>query len=130
MTEVVNNGENPQAILVKSTIALFGIAIVPFLGIILFGPWVFGIVFGAGWEVSGEYARWMSLWIVTSLAARPVIAVIPTLKLQGFFLLYEILFLTIKVGSLLLGFYFFNSHLMMVALYSVVSDFFIFFSFL
>lgn len=124
VTEVVNKGENPQAILIKSTFALFGIAIIPFLVIILFGPWVFGIVFGTAWEVSGEYARWMSLWIVTSLAARPVIAVIPALKLQGFFLMYEILFLAIKVGSLLLGFYLFNSHLMMVALYSIASAFF------
>lgn len=82
------------------------------------------MVFGTAWEVSGEYARWMSLWIVTSLAARPVIAVIPALKLQGFFLVYEILFLAIKVGSLLLGFYLFNSHLMMVALYSIASAFF------
>lgn len=124
VTEVVNRGENPQAILVKSTFALFGIAIIPFLVIMLFGPWVFGMVFGAAWEVSGEYARWMSLWIVTSLAARPVIAVIPALKLQGFFLMYEVLFLAIKIGSLLLGFYWFNSHLMMVSLYSIVSAFF------
>lgn len=63
----------------------------------------------------------MAIWILFSLAARPVIATIPVINLQGFFLIIEITFTLLKIAAILIGAIFFSSALYAVALYSLVS---------
>src|SRR5699024_8422549 len=61
ISEAANNDENVGRLIKRATILLGAIGIVPFGVVIIFGPWIFEFVFGSGWDVAGEYARWISL---------------------------------------------------------------------
>lgn len=121
IVEIINRGENPIRFLNKATIATFLVGLIPFAFIMFFGPYIFDFVFGAEWYVAGEYAQWMALWLLISLAARPLIATIPVVEMQGMFLLYEIVFLGFKILALGVAGYIYNDALLAVALYSLVT---------
>lgn len=124
ITEIVNEGKNPIRLLVKATIGIFLIVCIPFSIVLMFGPWLFKLIFGAEWGDAGVFAQWMTVWLVVSVAARPTIAIIPVMKMQRFFLLYEVCFTIIKVGALVVGGVYFESSVAAVAAYSLVSAMF------
>lgn len=118
--ELYSRGAELSVFLIKTTYGLFALGLIIFLPVIFWGPLLFTYVFGDQWEPAGEYARWVSLWMVFSLAARPAISVLPVIKLQKQFLILEVAFLPIKVGSLYIGLLTKNSLLSIVA-YSLVN---------
>ncbi|KKO46815.1 hypothetical protein WG68_02395 [Arsukibacterium ikkense] len=121
ITEAANNGENVAVLLRQATWALAGSGAIPFATIVIAGPWLFGWVFGADWTASGEYARWMALWLYAGFLNRPSVAAIATLSLQGFFLCYEIISVLLRAAALVVGFVLFNSDIIAVMLFSLVS---------
>jgi len=44
------------------TTVLFVIAIIPIVISFLFAPTIFALIFGENWLLSGQFARWMTLW--------------------------------------------------------------------
>ncbi|MFW5802273.1 MAG: lipopolysaccharide biosynthesis protein, partial [Spirochaeta sp.] len=68
--------------LLSLTLGLGAVGIIPFGLLVLFGPELFGFVFGAEWHAAGRYASWLSLWTWVGFANIPAVAVIPVLKLQ------------------------------------------------
>jgi O-antigen/teichoic acid export membrane protein len=118
--ELYNRPIELQKILLKATCALAISGLSVFSPVLIAGPWLFSIVFGAEWREAGELARWVAIWMVFSLAARPVISAIPVLSLQRAFLVFEVVFLPLKFLSLYVGVCFGGSTIS-VALYSVVS---------
>lgn len=121
IAEVVNKGGAPVSLLNKATLVTFLVGVIPFGIIIVFGVPIFKVFFGSDWHVAGQYAQWMALWVLISLTARPLIAIIPVVKLQGIFLIYEIVFLGLKVLVLGIAGYSYKSALLAVALYSIVT---------
>ena len=121
ISEAANRGENPVKLLNKATLATFLVGLGPFTIIMVFGVFIFELVFGASWIVAGQYAQWMGLWILFSLAARPLVATIPVVKMQGVFLVYEIFFLILKIVVLTVASYLYQNALLAVALYSIVT---------
>lgn len=109
-------------LLVKATAALAVVGIWPFLVIILFGPLLFDFVFGQEWQIAGQYAQWMSIWLFFVLISRPVISSIPVFKMQRWFLVYEIFSSFLRVASIYVGFKYFSNALVTVAIYSVMSS--------
>lgn len=112
-----------KRVLLKATCALIALGGLVFAPVLIAGPWLFSLVFGSEWKEAGEFARWVAVWMVFSLAARPVISAIPVLGLQKVFLVFEIIFLPLKFLSLYLG-VFLNGPAISVALYSVISSVF------
>jgi len=121
ITEVCHKNENLNPLLFKATLTLALISVIPFSVIILFGPWLFSTVFGQNWEVAGEYAQYLSLWLYVSLVARPAIAAIPAMQLQKFLLIYEIFSVCARVAALIIGFQIFNNDIGVVALFSFIN---------
>lgn len=121
ITEAANNGENVAVLLNKATRALATAGFAPFAIIVIAGPWLFGFVFGAEWTSSGEYARWMALWLYAGFLNRPSVAAIATLSLQGFFLCFEIASVLLRVAALVVGFKVFHDDVIAVMLFSLVS---------
>lgn len=119
IAEAANNGENLTRMIIKATLALAAVGIIPFGIVIAFGPWLFEFVFGADWIVAGEYARWIALWTLFAFINRPSVRAIPVLNLQDRFLFYEIISLVTRVGALLLGFYLFGSDIYAIMLFSL-----------
>lgn len=103
IVERFHKREDVTAVLWRATKTLLLVGLVPFGSIILLGPWVFELLFGAGWSVSGEYAQWISVWLFASLAARPAISAIAIFELQKQFLIYEIFSIVIRISAIYMG---------------------------
>lgn len=118
-SETFNRGEDISSILIKSTLGLLVVGLVPFGVIIAFGPTIFAFVFGSDWYSAGEYARWIALWSYTTLINRPSIMTLPVLNAQRFHLIYTIILAIVNLIALIIGFKVFNSDVMSVALFSL-----------
>lgn len=119
--EAYSNKENAYRLLIKSMGLLAAAGVVPAFVIIFFGPFLFELVFGSGWEGAGVYAQWMALWFYSMLITRPIIAAIPVLAMQKFFLMYELVGVPVRAGVLFLGFYMYSSPVVSIALFSLVN---------
>jgi O-antigen/teichoic acid export membrane protein len=119
ITEAAHNGENLPRYILQTTGVMLAIGIVPFGLVILFGPWFFSFVFGQEWSTAGEYARWLSLWLLIMFIARPSVSAIPVLSLQRGFLFYEIASVTLLISSMIFGVLVFESDVIAVALFSL-----------
>lgn len=118
VSEAVSRGENAASLLLKAVGGLIVISFLPFSFVIITGPQLFSIIFGAEWTMAGEFARWVALMAFAMLVTRPVIVTIPALGIQKQFLYFEILSVCIRIGGLALGFYYFDSDIYAVALFA------------
>lgn len=104
--EVVDRVEQKLSIstlLNKTTRNLFLLGLFPFGFIALFGPSIFELLYGEEWKSSGEFAQWISIWLLMMLASRPAIASVPVLGLQAQLLVHEIVSLCLRVLAIYLG---------------------------
>lgn len=123
ITEATHNKENLTSLLLKATGILLVLGLIPFVTVMAFGPWLFSLVFGSSWSLAGEYAQWLALWLYASLAARPTIASIPAMNIQGLFLIYEIIGLIIRLSTLYISFITYRSDIIAIMLFSIVGTF-------
>ncbi|MNN37592.1 hypothetical protein D3C81_1515470 [compost metagenome] len=103
----------------RSTATLFTIGIIPFGTIFIFGPWLFTFVFGDNWVMAGEYARWLSLWLLFMLANPPATKALTVLGAQKIQLLLAITTITIRAAALLAGYFVFKNDIIAIALFGV-----------
>lgn len=120
ITEAAQRRERLTKRIIKATLSLALIGFFPFAAVFVFGPWLFGLVFGGNWVVAGEYARWLSVMLFFTFINRPVVASIPTLGLQRGLVLYEVQSTGWKMAALYLGFLVFKSDMVAVFLFSAV----------
>jgi len=100
--ENLNLGRSILPLLIKATLGLVTLGAVCFLPIILFGPFIFSIVFGEPWIIAGEYARWVSLWSWAGFTNVPAFCSIQALGLQKELFVYETILFVIRNGALLI----------------------------
>jgi len=118
ITQSAHDGKNIRPLIIKATMGLAGAGIIPYTAIVIFGPWVFKIVFGPEWVTAGEYARWIALNSFFQFIYRPSAVAIITLGLQKEFLIYEVLSTILEIAVLYTGFVIFRSDIIAVALFS------------
>jgi O-antigen/teichoic acid export membrane protein len=119
IVEANHCGENLHRQIMNATIMLLGLSAVPFGLVALFGPWLFGAVFGSSWTTSGDYARWLALFFLFNFINKPAVAAVPVLGIQRGLLFYELLSTGSKLLGLFVGFYWLHSELWAIALFSV-----------
>lgn len=119
ISEAANNNENLTMLIKKATFSLAVVGLIPYGIVIIFGPWLFGFVFGQDWERAGEYARWIALWSYFGFLNRPSVISLPVLSAQKLHLNYTILMLVTRIVVLFIGFYIFKSDLVAVALFGI-----------
>lgn len=119
VAESAQKGNSIQPLIIKSTLFLGTLGIIPFSIIFVFGPQLFGFVFGNEWYAAGEYARWLSFGLFFALINKPSVKVIPILELQKHFLFFEIVSVIIKTISLALGFLILNNDLLAIGILSI-----------
>jgi len=120
MAEASNKGEKLAPMIIKSTFVLALIGIIPFGIIVVFGPWLFGFVFGAEWGQAGSYAQWLTFWIFAGFVNVPSVKSLPILSLLPFFLKFEIASTALRIFVLTVGFYVYASDTVAIALFSGV----------
>lgn len=74
---------------IKVTLFMSALALPPFIVIIIFGPQLFAFVFGAQWQLAGEYARWMALFSFAYLFALPTRGMTTVFGLQRAYAIME-----------------------------------------
>ncbi len=114
----IQNGENARSLIIKATIGMAVTGVLPFLLVIVAGPFLFEFVFGEKWHTAGIYAQWLSLWLFLQYINKPAVSAIPALQLQGGLLIYEIFSTGTKLLALWLGFIVFKSDVAAIALFS------------
>ena len=119
ITEASHRGEDLAWLILKATIALAAVGFLPFVIVVAFGPQVFSFVFGGEWLKAGEYARWIALWMFFSFLNRPSVVAIAPLSIQRFFLIFEIVTMTIRIVALTLGFLIFKDDVVAIMLFSL-----------
>lgn len=103
------------------TLILGIISVFPILILFLFGGRLFSFVFGNTWYIAGDLAKWVCLHSMAMLISRPALASLPVLKLQRFFLGFEIFSCSFRALSLCIGCFYLNDYKISSLLYSVSS---------
>ncbi len=112
--------QNPiTPLIIKATLALAGIAVIPFTVVALWGPPLFAFVLGDEWRHAGRYAQLLSPWFFTAFINTPAVRAILVLHIQEQFLFFEVVSTVAKVLSLLAGYLYFESDTAAVALLSI-----------
>lgn len=119
ISEAANNNENLTGLIKRATTMLGLCGLIPYGVIILFGPWLFGLVFGESWINAGEYARWMALGLFFGFMKEPSIKALPVLSAQAFHFKFAVITLIIRIGSLILGYYVFKNDIVAVAFFGI-----------
>lgn len=101
----------------RASLGLVAVGIWPFLLVLAFGPFLFGLVMGSEWLTAGEYARWVALGAFLNLVNRPAAQAMPVIHAQGVHLLFSVAALIVRISALLGGYLLFGSALASVALY-------------
>src|SRR5690606_8080535 len=107
-------------LLVKATVALAAIGVWPFLIVILFGPFLFKLIFGEMWLIAGQYAQWLSIWLFFGLINRPSVSSIPVFRMQHWFLGYEVCSILLRALAIYVGFFYFSNALIAIAIFSIL----------
>ena len=115
---ITNHDSNAYKILLKVSLTLACVGILPFGFIFFFGEWALSIIFGEEWRLAGQYSRWLSLWLFSTLISGASVAAIPALGLQRFLLIREFLSVILRVAALYIGFKMYNSDMIAIKLFS------------
>lgn len=119
IVEAGHKKENISHLLIKATLSMAAVGMIPFGLIIFFGPELFSLVFGAEWEVAGVYASWIALWSFALFVSKPSIKTIPVLSAQKLHLIFTIINILVKASALTIGGLLFDSDIIGVALYGI-----------
>lgn len=98
-------GKSIRNDLLSYSIKLFMAAAPTYLLIYLISPVIIAELLGDKWNISRDHIGWISLWLTAGFSNRAVVASIPILNLERFFLKFEVLSLLIRALSLFIGFF-------------------------
>lgn len=115
-----NNNESLRDLVRSTYKKLFKIAIIPFLIFGIAAPFIFRILFGAEWEMAGNFTQLLIPWLFLMFLNSPMSYIIIILDKQKYMLIYDILLLIFRFLGLFVGYKLLNSAFYSIALYSFV----------
>ena len=93
MTVLENKGKNQLVILLKTTLLLFSVGIIPFIVIFFFAEDIFQLLFGNEWSAAGVYAKILSPWLFSMFITFPSDQIVVVKQLLGFKMAIELVYL-------------------------------------
>jgi O-antigen/teichoic acid export membrane protein len=121
IAETAHTGLSVRPLLVKATLGLAAIGLVPFGVLVVYGPSLFGFVFGDEWTRAGDYASWLALSTYAVFVSVPAVQAVPVLRLQPWLLAYEIASLAAGIAALAIGALALGSDLNAIACYAAAT---------
>lgn len=79
-------------------------------------PKIFSLAFGSEWSIAGEYARIMVPWLVMTFVCSPLSPIIAISEKQEFGLVFQVIFLFVKITSILLCSFYFSEKTTLIVL--------------
>lgn len=107
-----------RPIYIKTSLMLAGIGFLPFLGLLLFAPNLFGLVFGEKWIEAGIYAQILTPMFYLKFIVNPLSFVFYLANKQFEDFILNIFTIVLIFLSLYLGHYFFNNVYWMLVFFS------------
>lgn len=101
--ELAHAGDHSARLFRRTTLALFGLALPPTAALVLAGPTIFGIAFGAEWTGAGVLARWLSIAWLFNLLNIPALQLVAVYRRQRWTLLYSLGQAAFRALAILLG---------------------------
>lgn len=117
--EAHQRGERIDGMIIKATLGMAAIGLVPFLLLIVFGPFLFRVAFGETWTLAGTYAQWLAVFFFMGFINKPAVWAVPILNRQKELFAYEIFSAGAKVASLALGYFVLGSEIAAIALFAI-----------
>ncbi|MCP4990435.1 MAG: lipopolysaccharide biosynthesis protein [Colwellia sp.] len=117
------NYQKVKLLFIQATSLLILIGGIPLGIVLLWGPELFLLVFGSGWEKAGIYAQYLSLWTFFILINSPSLKVIIVLKQQKIALALNMLSTPLRLTALLVGGFYYQSEWIALLGFVLVSIF-------
>jgi O-antigen/teichoic acid export membrane protein len=101
--ESQNQGRKISSLYVKTTLGLFALILLPAIALVIWAPSLFRWVFGPQWQLAGELARSLIIWLAVSFCNLPAVLFAKVIRIQRFVLFFDIAQLVVRVLILVLG---------------------------
>lgn len=101
--EAHNDGEQLMPLFIKITVVLFALALFPSLVLFIWAPNIFAWVFGSQWYMAGEFARYLTLWLMFMFCNLPSVLFARIIRIQREMFLFDLVLLTARSLVLILG---------------------------
>jgi O-antigen/teichoic acid export membrane protein len=99
-SEAIRDRHRPlRPILMSNVKVLAAISVVMAIVVMVGGPWLFGVIYGAEWEPSGQFARLLAVGYAAQLTVSPVSQILLILERQTRQFLWDATRLVITVGA-------------------------------
>lgn len=92
-----------KEIVLQTVKPLIFVVFFPAILLILIGPEIFSVIFGARWEEAGNYVRFLSLWIGIGFIASSISSLFSIFQKQRFTLIFNALQLISQIIALIVG---------------------------
>jgi O-antigen/teichoic acid export membrane protein len=119
-SKIYSSGNSIKNIYEKVTLNLIKVTIIPYIIIGLTARYLFPIIFGTEWLISGIYAQFVIIFIFTITVNPPSVMSIQILGMQKFHLKYEILLAIFRFIAIFIGYHFFDNHFVSIGLFAAV----------
>lgn len=103
---------------------LLYIGLIPMMLVLGFGDLLYSLIFGPNWEIAGNYARVLSIWLLFVFISSPLSTLFDTLGKQKQGLLFNIIMFLFRVLALLTGALIFQDAWVTILLYAVIGALF------
>ena len=101
--ESQHRGKSIASLYIKTTAGLFAMAILPSLVLFLWAPQIFAWIFGPQWQVAGDLARSLIIWLAVVFCNLPAVLFARIIRIQRFVFIYDLVLLAARSLTLLLG---------------------------
>lgn len=109
-SESLHQGGSLAALYVKITAILFAMALVPSIILIIWAPQLFTWIFGSQWQLAGEFARSLIIWLGVVFCNVPAVLFARIIRIQRFVFFYDLGLLAARISALVLGGLYLNAH--------------------
>jgi len=127
--ESQHRGASLASLYIKTTAGLFAMALLPSLVLFLWAPQIFTWVFGSQWQVAGDLARSLIIWLAVVFCNLPAVLFARIIRIQRFVFFYDLVLLAARASTLLLGGIYLNVYqtVMLFALVGAIMNIFLIF---
>jgi len=123
INEASRNKEDLSFMLLKPTMFLFKLSLLPLFLFLPLAPYIFETILGEEWLSAGVCAQWLSIYYFFNLIRKPSQAAVPVLRLQKNIMFFEFFGMVIQLSALLVGLHIYLNTYLAVALYSIAGAF-------
>lgn len=103
LSAMVSEGRDLFLYLVKISLCLFLIGIVPLLIFLLFSSEIFKLIFGPEWGEAGEITKWLSFLFFVGFINVPAVQAIIIFRMQKGFFFFSIIVTAIKIIGIVIA---------------------------